>query len=103
MVNIYLSRIILKIRYLIGIIFLIVPALGFTAQDPNVECKSGNPPAWPSDVQKQGIEGTVKAKIFIKDGAIQDIAILAGPEALHEPVKNAIRQYKCQDDGTGVE
>ena len=28
---------------------------------------------------------------------------MAGPEALHESVKTAIRQYKCEDDGTGTE
>lgn len=90
-------------KNLTSIILLITPALAFTAQDSKLACKPSNPPVWPSEAEKQGVEGTVKAKILVKSGEVQDIFILSGPEAFHESVKAAIRQYKCDDDGTGTE
>ena len=90
-------------KNLTSILLLITPALAFTAQDSKLACKPGNPPVWPSEARKQGVEGTVKAKILVKSGEVQDILILSGPEAFHESVKAAIRQYKCEDDGTGTE
>jgi TonB family protein len=90
-------------KNLTRIILLITPAFAFAAQDSKVACKPGNPPVWPSEARKEGVEGTVKAKILVKSGEVQDIQILSGPEAFHESVKATIRQYKCDDDGTGTE
>ena len=52
-------------------------------------------PAYPEDVRRQRIEGTVKLHAIIgKDGAVQNVALLSGPALLAAPAINAILEWR---------
>jgi TonB family protein len=51
-------------------------------------------PLYPEDAERQGVEGTVKLRVVItKDGAVQNLEVLAGPSLLATAAVNAIRQW----------
>ena len=52
-------------------------------------------PEIPKEAIRKDINGTVKAKITILQGAITEIEIVSGPEVFYEAVISAIKQYRC--------
>jgi len=67
-----------------------------------VACPTQVAPEMPRKALQDGTEGVVKAQILIKNGVVQEVAILSGPRVFHAAVKNAIAQYKCVADGPEV-
>lgn len=56
----------------------------------------------PQRAIQEEIEGTVRAEISIKNGAVADVRIVSGPSVYHAAVKNAIMQYRCLNTGDVV-
>lgn len=67
-----------------------------------IACPIQIAPTMPPAAIAKGISGTVRAKIDIKNGAIQDVTILSGPAELHDAVRTAISQYKCRANSGDV-
>jgi TonB family protein len=52
-------------------------------------------PAYPADAKKAGVEGTVVLQAIIsKDGNIENLRVLSGPEKLQQSSLDAVRQWK---------
>ena len=58
-------------------------------------CPTQVQPEMPRRAIREGISGTVVARVRIANGVVQDVSIISGPRVFHEPVMAAIRQYKC--------
>ncbi len=67
-----------------------------------VACPTQVVPEMPRRALQDGTEGVVRAQILIKNGAVQEVTILSGPNVFHAAVKKAIAQYKCVSDGPEV-
>lgn len=68
-----------------------------------VACPTQVPPEMPRKALQDGIEGLVKAQIFIgKGGVIKDVVVLSGPRVFHAAVKAAMMQYKCVSESGDV-
>jgi len=68
---------------------------GLTRSDIRVACPTQVLPEMPRTALQDGTEGTVKAQVTIKDGAVTDVTILSGPRVFHAAVRAAMMQYKC--------
>jgi periplasmic protein TonB len=64
-------------------------------QDIGVACPTMVKPEMPVKALREGIEGVVKAQILIHDGTVKQVTILSGPRIYHDPVRDAVMQYKC--------
>lgn len=52
-------------------------------------------PEYPDMARSAGIEGTVVLKMLVgKDGSVQEVKVVEGPELLHESAKEAGRKFK---------
>ncbi len=52
-------------------------------------------PAYPEDIRRQRIEGTVKLHAIVgKDGAVQKVTLVSGPAILAAPAINAILEWR---------
>jgi hypothetical protein len=49
----------------------------------------------PRKAIREGVSGTVRAKLKVVGGEVVDVAIVSGPQIFHEAVIKAIYQYKC--------
>lgn len=67
-----------------------------------VACPTQVVPEMPRRALQDGTEGVVKAQILIKNGVVQEVTILSGPNVFHAAVRKAITQYKCVSDGPEV-
>jgi len=67
-----------------------------------LRCPRQQAPQMPSRALRLGIEGSVQADIFIRDGKVHDVAIVSGPRVFHQAVVEAARQYECNLTPTPV-
>lgn len=52
------------------------------------------PPRYPADAKTRGVQGTVLMHAIIgKDGTIQDLSVISGPEELQASAMEAVRQW----------
>ncbi|WP_395688159.1 energy transducer TonB [Caenimonas koreensis] len=71
-------------------------------QEISVACPTQVRPEMPRQAIKEGAQGTVKAQVIIRDGAVRDVTILSGPRVFHSAVRNAMMQYKCISSGGDI-
>jgi hypothetical protein len=65
-------------------------------------CPKQVAPEIPLKAIKARASGVVKAQIHVKDGVIQSVEILSGPEIFHAAVKASMMQYRCITNGDDV-
>lgn len=70
------------------------PALPVRA-DIAIVCPKQVRPSMPERAIDEGIEGTVKAQVRIKNGKVVDVRVLSGPKVYHAAVRNAMLAYEC--------
>jgi TonB family protein len=59
-------------------------------------------PAYPSEAERQRVEGTVRVHAIIgRDGAVQSVALINGTSLLAQAVTNAVLQWKYQPTSIG--
>ena len=63
------------------------PAIGSLCQMVN--------PVFPRAALDGLISGRVRAEATVEDGRVISVDILSGPEVYHEPVRQAMLQYRC--------
>ncbi len=77
-------------------------AVGPKRTSIGVACPTQVAPDMPRRAIRENIEGVVKAQIRVKNGVIQEVTILSGPNVFHEAVREAMMQYKCVSDASEV-
>jgi protein TonB len=60
-------------------------------------------PEIPRRAIEDGIEGTVRTEVRVRDGKVVDVRIISGPRAYHAAVRSALALYECTGLGNGVE
>ena len=71
------------------------PAPAPNRSDIGVACPTQVQPEMPRKATQDGTEGTVTARVIIRDGAVREVTIVSGPRVFHAAVKAAMMQYKC--------
>jgi protein TonB len=56
----------------------------------------GASPEYPSRARRDWSLGVVRARLFVTDGKVDDVAILSGPRVFHPAVESAVRGYQCR-------
>jgi hypothetical protein len=62
---------------------------------PGLVCPLLVAPELPQAILNQEISGTVIAEAHVVNGIVTEVRIISGPEAFHEPIVRAMKQYKC--------
>lgn len=65
-------------------------------------CQGGSP-EYPRKAIREGISGVVRARLFVTDGKVDDVAILSGPRVFHPAVESILKSYHCRKYGFTVE
>lgn len=68
------------------------------SSDIGLVCPTQVPPDTPLRARQSGTTGVVVAQATIRNGAVTDVTILSGPAVFHAAVRNAMRQYKCNEN-----
>jgi len=68
------------------------------SSDIGLACPTQIPPDTPLRARQSGTTGVVVAQATIRNGAVTDVTILSGPAVFHAAVRNAMRQYKCNEN-----
>jgi protein TonB len=63
--------------------------------DIAVACPTRVKPEVPSRAIKEGVEGTVRAQVVIRDGAVVKVDIFSGPPIYRAAVRDAMLRYQC--------
>jgi len=63
--------------------------------DIAIVCPKQVRPSVPERAIDEGIEGTVKAQVRIRNGKVVDVRVLSGPKVYHAAVRNAMLAYEC--------
>lgn len=85
-------------RVILSTVVALILTSGATSADAQVKCSTMAAPVMPKAAADNKIEGQVKARARIKDGAVIDVVIVSGPQIFHEAVREAMLQYKCDSD-----
>jgi protein TonB len=75
-----------------------VVASGPVRREIAVVCPTQVRPEMPKRAQQDGIEGTVRAQVLIRNGAVVRVDILSGPPVFHAVVREAMLNYRCAKD-----
>ena len=62
-------------------------------------CPKQVKPEIPQKAINDGVEGTVRAEVRVRDGKIVEVKILSGPRPLHAAVRAAVARYECTSSG----
>jgi protein TonB len=73
-----------------------------TRADIGVACPTQVRPEVPARAIQDGIAGTVRAQILIRQGVVKEVRILSGPRAYHQVVRAAVLRYGCVTEGEVV-
>lgn len=71
------------------------PAAPSGRQEMSVACPTQVKPEIPVKALREGISGVVRAQATIRNGRVVSVEILSGPRIYHNPVRDAMMQYKC--------
>lgn len=63
--------------------------------DIAIVCPKQVRPSMPDRAIDEGIEGTVKAQVRIRNGKVVEVRVLSGPKVYHAAVRNAMLAYEC--------
>lgn len=75
-----------------------VPA-GPVIANIGVACPKQVKPEVPEKAVDDGISGTVKAEVHIRNGKVADIRFVSGPRVFYSAVRAALEQYECVASG----
>lgn len=70
-------------------------AAAASASDMQVACPNQVAPQIPRRALQDGATGTVRALAQIQNGRVRQVTILSGPRIFHQPVIDAMLQYRC--------
>lgn len=71
-------------------------------QEMGVACPTQAKPEMPRSALRDGTSGVVRAQATIRDGRVVNVEILSGPRVFHQPVRDAMMQYKCIQGGGDI-
>lgn len=71
-------------------------------QDPKAVCSTKAAPTMPPVAAMKQIPGEVVASARIRDGTLEAITIVSGPEVFHDAVIAALKAYKCPGASDGI-
>jgi len=63
--------------------------------DISLACPKQVKPEMPQKAVDDGIEGTVKAEVHVRNGKVMDVRILSGPRIYYAAVRAAMLRYEC--------
>ena len=67
-----------------------------------VVCPTQVRPEMPRKAIQEGTEGVVRAEALIRDGAVREVNVLSGPRIFHPAVRNAMLQYRCNNEAGDI-